>query len=154
MNMKYFPLAIAIKSFTLLITARIHFKSESVGQKIFVNNQDYTIFRHALLRNPQEPQGIFCVWFGTKMSPSKTKILSTFTMIAFIGFPGWTSKKWLVNDKTGDFGGIYEFDTVENAKKYQNSYAMKFSKWRSKEGNFRTEVFDRQKFPYQNILGN
>jgi len=151
--MQYNPLIIAIKSLTLLITARVNFKSESIGHKIFVNNQEHTIFRQAILKNQQEPQGIFCVWFGTKMSPKKTKILSIVTMIGFMGFPGWVSKKWLISDKTGDFGGIYEFDTVENSKKYQNSYAMKFSKWRSKEGNFKTEVFDRQKFPYGKIRG-
>jgi len=144
-TIKYDPLMIAIRSLALLMTARVNFKSESIGQKIFVNAQEYTIFRHAVLKNHQQPQGIFCVWFSPKMSPLKTKILSFFTMIGFIGFPGWISKKWLLN-KAGDFCGIYEFDTVTNAQNYQNSFAMEFSKWRSREGRFRTEVFDRKTF--------
>ncbi len=131
--MKYFPIIVAIKSLFLLITARVFFNKKSKRTKIFVNNQEYTIFRHAILKKAQEPKGIFCVWFSTKMSPAKTKIFSIFTMIGFMGFPGWISKRWLLTEN-GDFGGIYEFDTLENAKKYQNSYAMKFSKWRSKEG--------------------
>ena len=140
--MKYFPIIVAIKSLFLLVTTNVFFDKKRVGQKIFVNNQEYTIFRQAILKGSHDPKGIFCVWFGTKMGSTKTKILSIFTMIGFMGFPGWTSKKWLLT-KNGDFGGIYEFDTIENAKKYQNSYAMKFSKWRSKKGCFKTEVLNK-----------
>lgn len=137
--MKYLPVTVAIKSIILLITAKVFFDKKSVGQKIMIGDREYSIFRYAVLKNAQKPKGMFRVWFTAKMSPEKNKILSIFTTIGFIGFPGWTSKKWLI-DKNGNFGGIYEFDTIENAEKYQSSYAMKFSKWRSKEGCFRTEV--------------
>lgn len=60
-----------------------------------------------------------------------------------MGMPGFRSKLWLVNDDTEEFGGIYQFDTVENARQYQRSFAMQFSKWRSKPGYFATEVYEK-----------
>ena len=152
MDMKYLSPIVVIKSLFLLIFGRVRFIKENVEQKVTVNGQDYEIFRHTVLKKNKNPQGVFCVWFHTKMSTQKTIILSYFTMIGFIGFPGWCSKKWLIYKKTGDLGGIYGFETIEDAKKYQNSYAMKYSKWRSEKGKFNTCVFTKQKFPYQNMI--
>ena len=60
-----------------------------------------------------------------------------------LGLPGFRSKLWLLDETTGDFGGIYEWDTVEDAANYEVSYAMRFSKWRSVPGSFSTDVFPR-----------
>ena len=44
---------------------------------------------------------------------------------------------------TGELGGIYEWCTLQDAKNYERSYAMKFSKWRSTPGKFKIEIFTR-----------
>lgn len=67
--------------------------------------------------------------------------LSYLTLFGFLGMPGFRSKLWLFNPETGEFGGIYEWDTVEDADNYDKSYAMRFSKWRSIPGKFWTDVF-------------
>ncbi len=78
--------------------------------------------------------------------------------------PGFRSKLWLINDDTEEFGGIYQFDTVEDARQYQRSFAMRFSKWRSKPGYFATEAYEKigenslvrpqeQPFPYAPSVG-
>jgi hypothetical protein len=64
-------------------------------------------------------------------------------MLGFLGLPGFRSKLWLFDKTTGSFGGIYEWDTVQDAKNYNESYAMKFSKWRSVPGRFKTEIFSK-----------
>ena len=66
--------------------------------------------------------------------------MSYATLFGFLGLPGFRSKLWLYNEATGEFGGIYEWDTVEDADNYDKSYAMKFSHWRSVPGKFRTTV--------------
>ncbi len=46
---------------------------------------------------------------------------------------------WLVNDATGAFGGMYQFDTVEQARDDAHSFAMTLSKRRSHPGMFSVE---------------
>jgi hypothetical protein len=137
--MKYFPLYVAIKSTFLIITRKIFFDKNSIGHSMIVGDKKYEIFRYAYRKKSQPPKATFIVWFSTKLKPPHTKLLSIFTIIGFLGFPGWISKKWLISSD-GDFCGIYQFDSFENAVRYQNSYAMQFSKWRSIKGYFKTEV--------------
>ena len=42
--------------------------------------------------------------------------------------PGFISKLWLGNDDTGDFAGVYQFDTKEHAEAYVESDVIAFLK--------------------------
>ncbi|UCG83494.1 MAG: YdhR family protein [Dehalococcoidia bacterium] len=42
--------------------------------------------------------------------------------------PGFISKMWLGNDDTGEFAGVYQFDTKENAEAYVKSDVIAFLK--------------------------
>jgi hypothetical protein len=75
------------------------------------------------------------------MSLSVTIRLSNLSKYGFLGLPGFRSKLWLVNQQSSDFGGIYEWDSVQDAYNYAASYAMKFSRWRSLPAHFRAELF-------------
>ena len=92
---------------------------------------------------PEVPGGVFRVWFHTRMALSNTIRLSWLTLFGFLGLPGFRSKLWLYHGGSGEFGGIYEWDTVQDADNYDKPYAMRFSKWRSVPGKFRTEVFSQ-----------
>ena len=35
--------------------------------------------------------------------------------------PGFISKMWLGNDETGEFAGVYQFETIEDAESYVQS---------------------------------
>ncbi len=48
---------------------------------------------------------------------------------------------WLVNDTTGEFGSMYQFDTVEQARGCAHSFAMTLSKRRSPPGIFSVEYY-------------
>ena len=145
--MKFNPIFIILKSISLLLMKRVWFPKERVGTTIVVGDREYIVFRQVVMNTKSTqseiPDGIFRVWFFTKMSSVGTICLSWLTLLGFIGLPGFHSKLWLVNKKTKEFGGIYEWDTVQDAHNYNESYAMKFSKWRSIPGKFRTEVFSQ-----------
>ena len=63
------------------------------------------------------------------------------TLVGFLGLPGFRSKLWLINNETNEFGGIYEWDSVEKAGNYDKSFAMNSSHWRLLPNKFRTVVF-------------
>ncbi len=42
--------------------------------------------------------------------------------------PGFISKMWLGNDDTGEFAGVYQFETKENAEAYIQSDVIAFLK--------------------------
>ena len=42
--------------------------------------------------------------------------------------PGFISKMWLGNDDTGEFAGVYQFETNENAEAYVQSDVISFLK--------------------------
>ena len=140
------PLIVFPRSVFLLLSGRMQFPKDRIGKVITLENgQKYTVFREGMLKpksnQPEKPDGVFRVWFHTRMSPKKTILLSRLTLFGFLGLPGFRSKLWLYDETSGDLGGIYEWDTVQDADNYDKSYAMKFSKWRSVSGKFKTEVF-------------
>ncbi len=145
--MKYHPLYAIPKAFcTLLLSGRVSFPKDRVGQTIIRDDGvKFRIFREIQVQpkkgNPEIPDGVFQVWFWTKAPTEKTIKLSRMTLFGFLGLPGFRSKLWLINDETKEFGGIYEWNSVEEADNYDKSYAMKFSRWRSVTGKFRTVVF-------------
>lgn len=140
------PLSVFPRSVFFLLSGRMQFPKDHIGKVITLeNDQKYMVFREGVLNpksnQPKEPDGIFRVWFHTRMSSKRTILLSRLTLFGFLGMPGFRSKLWLHDETSGDFGGIYEWDTEQDASNYDKSYAMKFSKWRSVPGKFKTEVF-------------
>lgn len=106
--MKPSPLAVLPKSIALLLSGRPRFPKDRVGAVLTTEDgRKYTIFREVLLDpdRPREPQGVFRVWFHTRMSPRNTIRMSYLTILGFLGFPGFRSKLWLIDEATGDFGG-------------------------------------------------
>jgi hypothetical protein len=83
------------------------------------DGQKYTVFREVVIKpkagRPEVPGGVFRVWFHTRMALPNTIRLSYLTLFGFLGLPGFRSKLWLFNKATGEFGGIYEWDTVQDA---------------------------------------
>jgi hypothetical protein len=125
-----------------LLTGRLHFPGERVGEKIQMEDKtEFTIFREAHLdppgSGPKNPPGArFVVRFHVeKMSPVVNKIFSLFTIPFFIGLNGFRSKLWFLDEAGGDWMGIYEWQTVEDAKNYSESFAMRFMTKRSVEGS-------------------
>jgi len=147
--MKPNPLLVFFKSVGLLLQGRTRFPRQRIGETINLDDgRQYKIFREIVItpspQQPPEPQGVFRVWFIARTSPANTIRLSRFMLLGFLGLPGFRSKLWLFDETTGEFGGIYQWDTVQAADNYARSYAMRFSKWRSVPGKFRTQVYAKE----------
>ena len=78
------------------------------------------------------------------MSPRQNKLFSLLPVPFFVGLPGFRSKLWMLNEASGDFQGIYEWDSVEHAKNYADSFAMKFMTMRSARGSVSYMILTKQ----------
>lgn len=113
------------------------------------DGQEFVIFRQVLVEpsqdQPEKPGAILRVRFHVaNMSPKQNKLFSLLPMPFFIGLPGFRSKLWMLNETTGDFQGVYEWDTVQDAENYASSFAMKFMRIRPVPGSVSYKIIPKQ----------
>lgn len=138
------PQTVIPRSIMHMVTGHTQYPRERVNNPIMLDDgQSYRIFREVIMRDnpPQQTGGVFRVWFYAITTPQQTIWMSQVTKLFFVGMPGFRSKIWLLNDETGEFGGIYQFDTIAQASDYAHSFAMGLSKRRSRPGMFSIEYY-------------
>ncbi len=131
------PLASVIKTLRYVFMGRIRFPRERLGY-VFIDEQgqSFRVFREVVIRassgQPALPGAVFIPHFHVAgMSVRQNIVFSLLPIPFIIGLPGFRSKRWMVDDATGDFSGYYEWDTVDDAQNYANSFAMRFMTNRS-----------------------
>jgi hypothetical protein len=81
---------------------------------------------------PGKPGATFRVRFQfASMSPEMNMKTSLIPMPFIVAQPGFRSKMWTLGRKTGEFQGIYEWDTVASAEDYWSSFPMRLMKRRA-----------------------
>jgi hypothetical protein len=91
--------------------------------------------------HPVRPGAIFQVRFRFKnLSAEANRRLSLIPIPLILAQPGFRSKSWLLGQKTGDFIGRYEFDTVEAAEDYWNSLPLRMMKRRAEPESLTHEI--------------
>ncbi|MFC2027379.1 YdhR family protein [Chloroflexota bacterium] len=66
--------------------------------------------------------------------------------------PGFISKMWLGNDDTGEFGGVYQFETKEDAQAYVQSDVIDFLKSLTTiEGGVDCKIYEVYREQYKNL---
>lgn len=135
------PFISFFRTIGLFFTGRIHFPGEHVGEIVDdANRQGFKLFRYVIIdpgsNQPTVPGAVFHVHFRiTGMTPGKNKVFSLIPIPFIIGLPGFRSKQWLVDEATGDYQGIYKWDSVLQAEKYARSFAMRFMLGRAVKGS-------------------
>ncbi len=140
----YTPIILLLRTIKFLITGRVHFPKNCLGD-IIKGDEDFVIFRKVVLdptkEQPIKPGATFkvCFHFG-KFSIEMNKKLSAFPILFIIGQPGFRSKTWMIGKKTGLFQGYYEWDSVRHAESYWNSFIMKMMKNRTAPNTLSYEI--------------
>lgn len=135
--MKLNPLHSVVNTLRYALSGRLHFPGVRVGESFIMDDgRSFVIFRQAMVDprpgQPERPGAVFIVRFHlANMSPRLNKVFSLLPIPFFIGLPGFRSKLWTMDEGNGDFQGIYEWDTVQDAENYACSFAMKFMARRS-----------------------
>ena len=129
------PFSSIVRAIYLLIQGRIHFPKDRLGE-IVNEGEDFEVFRHMTLDpgkdQPEKPGAIFKVRFQfASMSPEMNKRTSRIPIPFIVAQPGFRSKMWALGRESGEFQGIYEWDTVASAENYWTSFPMKLMKRRA-----------------------
>jgi hypothetical protein len=142
-------LASFFKANYLIATGRLRFPRKWIGQHLVLpDGRDYVVFRHVVLtpgtQPPLTPGAIFIPTFHVAgMSPGVNKRFSLLPIPFIVGLPGFRTKLWLLQEQSGDFAGLYEWDTVQDAENYNQSFAMRFMANRSLPESVSSRVFHR-----------
>ena len=129
-----------------LLSGRLRFPRGRVGEVLTLpDGTQGRIFRQALNApadgQPTRPGARFHVRFHLAgMAPRLNVLFSLLPIPFFAGLPGFRSKLWLLDDASGDFHGLYEWDTVTAAEAYAHSFAMRFMAGRSVPGSVAYDI--------------
>lgn len=135
-----------VRTLVLFITGRIRLLKKDIGKKIKMQDgKVFTIFRHVeikrFLNKTKHPEALFLIRFKpVDMSVEENIRFSRLPMMVFMGFKGFRSKYWCVDEKTGLCQGIYEWDTRKDAENYSKSIAVRFMNNRSEKGSVKFEI--------------
>jgi hypothetical protein len=132
------------------LSNRIHFPRNRIGEVVTADDgKQFIIFRQVFIdhkKNQVDKPGVtFIVRFRiTHMSARQNKLFSLLPIPFFTGLPGFRAKLWMHNEKTGEFQGIYQWETAEAAECYAKSFAMKFMTMRSVPGSISYRIVPEQ----------
>jgi hypothetical protein len=147
--MKTNPVIGFLRTVILYLTGRIKFITDSIGKEFTMEDGvRFKVFRHVVIcpanKNHNNPQAVFRIRFQPKnMTVEENKRFSWIPMLIFMGFHGFRSKHWLVNEETGICQGEYEWDSLQDAERYSKSIALRFMTKRSVEGSVHYQIVDR-----------
>jgi hypothetical protein len=138
-----------LRTIILCLTGNIEFIKSSIDKEFTMEDGiRFKVFRHVIIRsdnsNRNHPQAVFRIRFQPKgMTAQQNKNFSKLPMLIFMGFQGFRSKYWMVNEETGVCQGVYEWDTLQDAERYSESIALRFMTKRSVEGSVSYEIIDK-----------
>lgn len=142
-----FPPVLLARAINLHLRGRVHFRKEQNGDSLY-EDEEFVIFRKVVVdpdvdQTPQKPMAIFKVYFHfARFSSEVNKLLSLIPIPFIIAQPGFRSKTWLTGKDTGIFQGLYEWDTVDDAKHYWNSFPLKLMKNRAIPDTLKYEIIE------------
>ena len=134
------PLRLLVRAFALWLNGRFRFERGLSDLTTKENGESFRAFRKvAVVGNAvssESPAAIFKVRFAFRnLSPKTNRILSLIPIPFIAAQPGFRSKTWLLGGSSGDFMGIYEFDTVADAEAYWNSLPLRMMRRRAAVGS-------------------
>ena len=145
-NLTLLPPVLVVRSAYFWLCARVHFPKKHLGE-VVKGNEDFIIFRQAVLdpkgSQPKKPGAILKIRFQFGRFSLKTnRMLSIIPIPCILAQPGFRSKTWMFGKGTGEFQGLYEWSTVEDAEKYRFSFPMKLMKKRAVPESLSYEIIE------------
>jgi len=111
------------------VTSRsLHLRRETIGQRFRINGGTYEIFRDTVSDDQplEESASVLVVGFRLRLIRSNHLLHWAFQRICILttpiwsGFPGFRVKLWMVDPRTKNYLGIYEWSTQKQAGSYLN----------------------------------
>ena len=139
----------------LLCSWRCQFDKSAIHKTIRMRDGlSFRVFRRVAIRaiDKPAPEATFIIRFMPKgMSVRANVVFSYIPMVVMLGFPGFRSKYWCVDDATGLFQGVYEWQTQADAETYSRSIALRFIQGRSEPGSVTFSIHAQKTSPNDSL---
>ena len=149
MDLRYLPPVATITGLERLLTGRVRFNRQRVGEVLVEENGErHRVFRELQVDPPHSPNAKHPVVLKlrfkfARFSPAVNRWLSLLPIPAIIGMPGFKQKTWTHCDETGYSQGIYRFESVETAEAYRISAVVRILERRSVPGSLNHSILNR-----------
>jgi hypothetical protein len=133
------------KFFSNLLSGRVSFPDKYVGSKITLENgRQFTVLRTLHVKTKSNSPADYATSivrfkFGG-LSLETNKNLSMIPAPFLMGMPGFIEKNWVFNEETGEFQGIYKWESKAFADNYPDSFIYKLMTKRAAPGSLTYEV--------------
>jgi hypothetical protein len=124
-----------------LLTRRLRFDNRYVG-RVFVmkDGQRFRAFRHlsqdtSKARAQTSPAVFVARLEFARFSQGLNRLLSWVPVPLIGGCPGFRHKLWMVNEETGCWQGVYEWESAEAVESYRRSLVFRTMKRRATPGS-------------------
>jgi hypothetical protein len=131
--------------FGRLLSGRVRFPAHLIGKAITMDDgRRFEVFRDLKVSAEGDQDieaSLFKVRFRFRSFPAwANKRLSMMPIPFLIGFSGFREKIWAMNEETGEFQGIYQWDSFESAERYPESFIFKAMTKRAVPGSVSIEI--------------
>ncbi len=141
------PTKSIVRTMGFIVTGRLHFPKAQIGKEVTdENGNKFTVFREVVVdptsNQPKQPGAVLVLHFRvTNMTPEQNKLYSLLPLPLYIGDKGFRTKLFTIN---GEYcQSIYEWDTVQDARNYLASMALKTVQMRSVPGSFSYKIIEK-----------
>ena len=126
------PPVCALVAVLRMLTGRLRLESRYVGSILVMEDgQRFRVFRHlSLSANEEREQGppapaVLVVRFKfARFSQALNRLLSLIPLPLIGGYPGFRQKLWMVQEETGYWQGVYEWESTEAVEAYRRSFVL------------------------------
>lgn len=112
----------------LAVFRRLRLNHRYVGKEIVTEDgRHFRVFRHLSRRGRAngKPSVLVVRFRFTRFSHRVNRALSLIPVPLIGGFPGFRHKLWMVADATGEWQGIYEWESDDAARLYRQSFVLR-----------------------------
>jgi hypothetical protein len=140
------PLVCLLLSLVRVLFGKLKSSKEYVETTLKMENgEEYHIFRH-IRSAPQahNEQGVvFIVNFKfARLSQRANRFVSQLPMLLITGFPGFRVKMYALNQETGYWLGIYQWESKHALDAYKQSLVLRMMNSRAIDGSVTYHTFD------------
>ena len=131
------------------LVRRLRFERRYVGRVLVMEDgQRFRVFRHLSLGRSgagvHASPAVFVVRFKfARFSQRLNRLLSLIPVPLIGGYPGFRHKLWMVDEQSGYWQGVYEWESPEAVEAYRRSFALQMMNRRAEPESILYEVIEQ-----------
>lgn len=140
------PPVCLLVAISLALRRRLRFRHRHVGSVLAMDDgRRFRVFRHMeRLETGDDAPSVLVIRFRfARFSQQLNRLLSLLPIPVIGGFPGFRTKLWMVEEGTGFWQGVYEWESPEALDLYRQSFVLGMMNRRAEADSITSTVIPR-----------